>query len=369
MGMDIVGTDEAPTVVVRSPDKATKLAASDLVGILLMYCRQQAIPVPQRSQKMVQRSAGGLTLVLTTDRVEDGTPVVSDDRISYVDTSVLEELKKTRHDLARATVRLEQAERKVAEANARADAAEKISAEFESDSAKLTAITRASGLRGLIGRRLVHSKIEPGVFFGYVTFEISGYLLQRKRGGPCGPPPSSRRNERSGLEIHIAHATHSATTRRHRRALLLRLLGDHGFGRHQQAGHRGGVLQRGAHDLGRVDDAGLHQVLELTGLGVVAVVVLVLLQRLAGDHRAVFAGVLGDLAQRGLDRLADDLDAEALVVIVGLQLGQDQRGARQGDAAARDDAFLDRPRGWRAGCRQRGPCAPSLPLRCCHRRG
>ena len=84
------------------------------------------------------------------------------------------------------------------------------------------------------------------------------------------------------------------------------------------------------------------QILELAGLRIEAVVVLVLLQRLAGDHRAVFAGILGDLPQRSLDRLADDLDAEALVVVVGLQFGQDQRCARQGYPAARNDAFLDR---------------------------
>jgi hypothetical protein len=77
-------------------------------------------------------------------------------------------------------------------------------------------------------------------------------------------------------------------------------------------------------------------------LCVEAPVVLVTVERLTGDHRAVFAGVLGDLAQRLLDRLAHDLDAEALVVVVGLQLGEDQRGPRQRHAAARHDAFLDR---------------------------
>ena len=100
------------------------------------------------------------------------------------------------------------------------------------------------------------------------------------------------------------------------RAGLLGLLGDHRLGGDQQAGDRGGVLQRGAHDLGRVDDAGLHQVLVLAGLRVEAPGVLVLVEHLAGDHRAVLAGVLGDLAQRRLQRLAHDLDAEALVVVV-----------------------------------------------------
>ena len=67
-----------------------------------------------------------------------------------------------------------------------------------------------------------------------------------------------------------------------------------------------------------------------------------LVEHLAGDHRAILAGVLGDLAQRRLHRLAHDLDAEALVVVVRLQLRQDQRRARQRHAAARHNAFLDR---------------------------
>src|SRR6185437_12863257 len=40
-----------------------------------------------------------------------------------------------------------------------------------------------------------------------------------------------------------------------------------------------------------------------------------------------------------------DVDPMALVVVVGLQLGQDQRRTRQGDAAARNDAFLNRRAG------------------------
>jgi hypothetical protein len=106
--------------------------------------------------------------------------------------------------------------------------------------------------------------------------------------------------------------------------------------------NRGRILQSRAHDLSRVDDAGLDQVLELAGLRVEAEVVGVVLQRLAGDDRAVFTGILGDLAQRGLDRLADDLDPEALVVVIGLDLAQDQGCPRQGNTAARNDTFLDR---------------------------
>ena len=121
--------------------------------------------------------------------------------------------------------------------------------------------------------------------------------------------------------------------------------------------HRPGVgadrTSRRSRDAG--DDAGLDQVLELAGLRVEAEVIAVVLQRLAGGHGAIFAGVLGNLAQRGLDRLADDLDPEALVVVVGLRLAQDRRSPRQGNTDTRNDAFLDR--------RARGQVLAFIPKR------
>src|SRR6185437_3239915 len=94
------------------------------------------------------------------------------------------------------------------------------------------------------------------------------------------PPP-----HRSGSEVHIAHA---AATWGHRRALLLWLLGHHRLGGHEQAGNRSSVLQRGADNLGRIDDAGGDQILELAGLGVEAKIVVAVLQRLAGDDGTIF---------------------------------------------------------------------------------
>src|SRR4026209_2374902 len=47
--------------------------------------------------------------------------------------------------------------------------------------------------------------------------------------------------------------------------LLLRPLGDQRLGRQHQRRDRSRVLKRRAHDLGRVDDAGLDQVLVLLG--------------------------------------------------------------------------------------------------------
>ena len=63
---------------------------------------------------------------------------------------------------------------------------------------------------------------------------------------------------RVGLH-HAAHAAHPAHVRRRHRhcRLVVGLFGDHGFGGDQKPGDRSRVLQRGAHDLDRIDDARL----------------------------------------------------------------------------------------------------------------
>ena len=108
-----------------------------------------------------------------------------------------------------------------------------------------------------------------------------------------------------------------------------------------QPGDRGRVLQGGAHDLGRIDDAKLDEIAIFAGLRVIAVVVVAAFEQLADHHRAIRAGVLDDLARRGLDRLADDVDAGLLIGVLDLHRVEGLDGAQQGDAAARRDAFLD----------------------------
>ena len=56
-------------------------------------------------------------------------------------------------------------------------------------------------------------------------------------------------------------------------------------------------------------------------------------------------GVLGDLPQRRLERLADDVDAAGLVVVLALEALERLGRIEQRSAAARDDAFLDRGAG------------------------
>ena len=108
-----------------------------------------------------------------------------------------------------------------------------------------------------------------------------------------------------------------------RRPLLIRLLRHHALGGQKQARHRGRVLQRAAHDLGRVDDAGLHQVLELLGGRVEAEGALVV-PDLVDHHRAFPPGIAGDPAGGILERLADDPDAD-LLVLAGAQVVQRRR--------------------------------------------
>src|SRR6476660_7318813 len=99
------------------------------------------------------------------------------------------------------------------------------------------------------------------------------------------------------LVVHAAHTTHTAATGRHTGAALvfLRYFGHHGFGGDQESRNRGGILNRHANDLGRVDNTCRDQVDIFTGLRVEAVVVLILLEDFADDDGAVLARVDRDL--------------------------------------------------------------------------
>src|SRR5450432_2415889 len=121
--------------------------------------------------------------------------------------------------------------------------------------------------------------------------------------------------------------------------LLLGTLGDERLGRQHERGDRRRVLQRRAHDLRRVDDAGLDEVLVLLGRRVEAEGALAVLD-LLDDDRAVDAGVVRDLAQRLLARAADDVDP-VLAIVVELHALERRERADERDAAPGDDALFD----------------------------
>ena len=117
--------------------------------------------------------------------------------------------------------------------------------------------------------------------------------------------------------------------------------GDDGLRHEDVLRDRGRVLQRRADDHGRVDDAGLDQVLVLVRLDVQAVA-LRRVPDLVDDDGALEPRVVGKLPDRLLERADDDLRARALVRIVeAVELDRLDR-VQERDAAAGDDTFLER---------------------------
>src|SRR5262249_29580724 len=101
----------------------------------------------------------------------------------------------------------------------------------------------------------------------------------------------------------------------------------------------------------------LHKVFELASLRVVAPIVLLVVEDLPGDHRAVFPSIYGDLAQRHLNRPTHDLDTKPLIVVVRLQLRQRNRRPGQRYTATGHDAFPAS-----GSCRMRAVSHGLLPL-------
>src|SRR5882724_11891256 len=143
-----------------------------------------------------------------------------------------------------------------------------------------------------------------------------------------------------GGELHV-HSAHAA--RRHAAMavlLILRSLGDHHLCRQQQTGNGRRVLQREARDFGRVQDALIEHVTELSRSRVVAKRALPFLHTVE-DHSGILAGVVHDLTQRLLDRARQDANADLLVFIRAFELVETLLRADQGNTTARDHAFLD----------------------------
>src|SRR5262249_35653707 len=159
---------------------------------------------------------------------------------------------------------------------------------------------------------------------------------RKKRKGPSGPL-------RLGADASLLSVVVLTARRGAGGFLLLRNVGHERLGRQQQAGDRRRVLQRDPDHLRRVDDPALHEVPVFPFLGVVSEVARLLAYARRRDA-AVDAGVLGDPAQRLLERGPDDAGPGRSVAL-GLQLADRRLPAQQRDAAAGHDALLDRGAG------------------------
>src|SRR5690606_25228056 len=117
-------------------------------------------------------------------------------------------------------------------------------------------------------------------------------------------------------------------------------LDDGGFGGDQQRGDGSRVFKSGTNHLHRVDDAQGNEVAIFTGRGIVAERGSAVLEDLVDNDGAFGAGIVGNGADRGLQRGTDDGDTGFLVGIgdLGLDGG---RSAAQGNATTRHDAFFD----------------------------
>src|SRR5262245_17325905 len=123
--------------------------------------------------------------------------------------------------------------------------------------------------------------------------------------------PLSSCRKPCGFLHHPAHVGH-ARARAGRG--LLRHLGDDGLGREDVLRDRRRVLQRQTRDLRRVDDPGLDQVLVLARVDVQPMT-LGASPDLVDHDRAFEPGVVGELADRLLERPSDDVSAGALVAL------------------------------------------------------
>jgi hypothetical protein len=160
--MDVALADApaGPSAVVQlRPGIATEAAIIDsepLVGVMLFHCNVHRVPIPRRAQKRLEHSINGLTLVLTTDQTR-GSPTVGANQVLYGDIAnrATQEIGTLRGELARAVARADYAEGLAAEADARTA---RIEAARAQSSKLLVAIALVPGLRGQIGRWLVHYK-------------------------------------------------------------------------------------------------------------------------------------------------------------------------------------------------------------------
>src|SRR5690349_22652085 len=125
------------------------------------------------------------------------------------------------------------------------------------------------------------------------------------------------------------------------RCLLLWNLRDHRFRSQHESAARRGMLQSGAGDLGRIDNARLHQVFELATLSIESEVRVGTRADLLNHDCALVTGVSGDVSKRLFSRTTNDVDTNLLVAF-SLYILERFACAKQRNAAARNDSLFDR---------------------------
>src|SRR5262252_1559567 len=139
-----------------------------------------------------------------------------------------------------------------------------------------------------------------------VAPSTSGVWGRSPHGQKKNPPRpeigrGGRRSTSLWLVVHVWRA------RRRGRSLLLGQLGDQRLGRQDHAGHTGGILQRAARDLRRIDDALLDEVNVVLGHDVEAPVGALLAAQVLDHNAALEPGVADQLTDRLFERAPQDI--------------------------------------------------------------
>src|SRR2546427_7187465 len=144
--------------------------------------------------------------------------------------------------------------------------------------------------------------------------------------------------QRSWIDVPLVHAAHTTAARHRRFLLVFRNIADERFGGEEQRRNGRRVLERRAHDLGRIDDARFHEILVRVGERVEALFVLHLAHFLY-DDRSLLARIGRNPAGRLLECALDDVDAD-LLIATELQAVEHSRRPNQRHAATGDDPLF-----------------------------
>jgi hypothetical protein len=145
------------------------------------------------------------------------------------------------------------------------------------------------------------------------------------------------------LHVHVAHAAAGRHAGRSGEiaVFLFRNIGDEAFGSEDHTGDRGGILESGDGDFGRVNNPILEEGAEFVGKGVIAVVGILTLDDFVEDETVVSAGVFGDSSEGLLEGVFENFQADFFFFRIGLDLIEDVADTEEGDTAAGNNPIGD----------------------------